>query len=109
MPSRVQLLIEKTGKMCQYWQQYQRETWAGTREEWSEEEYQRRKALMLEQIDRVQEELTRRRQRLEVYGWRVSRTGWHRIDEPEPEPLVLVGIDVWADEEASDELLVLDL
>jgi hypothetical protein len=68
------MLVEKVGQMQQY-------IWARS-EEWSDEEWARRRDMLLDGSRRMWARLEERGERVEDYGWTYSFPGywWHRTD-----------------------------
>jgi len=87
METDTQALVEKAGRMSQFWADYQRRTRDRPDLEWPDAEYQERKRILLEAISRMEAELAKLKQTIGDYGWQVSRNGqWHRTGEPVPSP-----------------------
>jgi hypothetical protein len=83
--SKVGRLVEKVGRMMEYWQGYQRQTWSGQSPEWTDAEYEERKRILLGAMSEMFAELDRRGQTVKAYGWAYTATGdWHRVGETPP-------------------------
>ncbi len=81
----IQALVEKAGRMSQFWADYQEKTRKRPDLEWPDAEYQERKRILLETITRMEAELTKLKQTIGDYDWQISRNGqWSRIEEPVP-------------------------